>query len=128
VSTSEGRTAAPARLGVSGAAFWRQVVDLYVLSDAELRLLEQVCSTLDDLDDLAAVVAAEGRMAVGAKGQPVVHPAVQEARQQRVVLGRLLGQLALPDADGDVVRSPQQVRSMLGGQAKWRTQRRAAGF
>jgi hypothetical protein len=87
-----------------------------------------VCSTLDDLDDLAAVVAAEGRMAVGAKGQPVVHPAVQEARQQRVVLGRLLGQLALPDADGDVVRSPQQVRSMLGGQAKWRTQRRAAGF
>lgn len=58
-------------------------------------------------------------MARGSTGQPVVHPAVAEMRQQRAVLGSLLGQLALPDEDGEAVRTPAKQRARKAARARW---------
>lgn len=115
---------APARLADAGKALWRDVVAVYVLTAPELRLLKAVCATADTLEELEAVVAAEGVTTAGSKGQTVAHPAVAEARQQRLAFARLIAQLALPDPAGGVVRNPEQVRAQRAAQARWRATRR----
>ncbi len=119
----------PASLGRAGRALWRDVRQTYGITDHDGRILEAACATADVLDHLDRVVASEGVMSTGSKGQPVVHPAVQEARQQRLALGRLLAQLALPDLDqsGEVIRSPRQLRAQRAAQERWRQHRRTAG-
>ncbi len=67
-------------------------------------MLHELCRTLDVLDDLAAVVQRDGPMALGSTGQVVAHPAVQEARLQRLVLARLAAVLCLPDPDSQPER------------------------
>jgi hypothetical protein len=97
---------APKGAGASGLALWRDVLGKYDLEEHEMALLREAVRTVDDLDGLAAVVAAEG-MTVGSK----VHPALVEARQLRIALARLLGALRLPAGDEDdqaVGRRPQR--------------------
>jgi P27 family predicted phage terminase small subunit len=114
----------PQTLGDAGRAFWQDVTTEYVLTPAERRLLAEVCATLDTLAALAEVVEAEGVTAEGSKGQTVTHPAVSEARQQRLALGRLVAQLALPDAEGGTIRTAGQVGAQAAAQARWRMERR----
>ena len=45
-----------------------------------------------------------GYLVPGSQGQQVVNPSLSEARQGRVVLGRLLGQLDLPESTREGVR------------------------
>lgn len=113
----------PAGLSKRGRAFWRQTSTDYELSDAETRLLEEVCRCLDRLDTLDAQIAAAGPMVTGSQGQAVLNPAFAEARQQQIVLHRLISALDLPDEDGgDGVLSAQQVRSRTANRAQWREQ------
>lgn len=72
---------------------WAEVLGKFELDEHELALLLQAARTVDVLDDLADVLAAEGSMT--AKGE--VHPAIVEARQQRLVLARLVASLRLPE-------------------------------
>jgi phage terminase small subunit len=90
-------------LGPDGQAFWDEIVGVYGLSPAEMRLLSQVCKTLDILTGLDAAIATDGVMITGSKGQMVCNPAITEARGQRVTLHRLIAALAIPDADGKTV-------------------------
>ena len=46
-----------------------------------------------------------GYLVPGSRGQQVVNPSLSEARQGRVVLGRLLGQIDLPESTREAVRS-----------------------
>lgn len=88
------------------------------LSEREVALLTLACHQIDDLARLEVVIEKEGPMAVGSAGQPTVHPAVQEARQGRLAISRLLGGLQLPDDD---VR-PQTSASVRGrdaARARW---------
>lgn len=114
----------PKALKRAGRALWRDVIAVYGLTAAERRLLAGLCATLDVIGALDKTVAAEGVTTIGSKGQTLVHPALQEARHQRLAFGRLLGQLALPDPEGGIVKTPEQVRAQRAGQARWRTQRR----
>lgn len=82
--------------GPSGRALWADILGKYELDQHELALLREAVRTVDDLDALAAVVAAEG-MTVGNR----VHPALVESRQLRIALARLLGALRLPAGDED---------------------------
>jgi hypothetical protein len=91
----------------------------YGLSDSEQLILIEICRTLDTLAELDRTVRAEGPMTVGAAGQPVVHPAQTEARGQRVVLHRLLASLALPDVDGQTLRTAGQTRARTAATARW---------
>lgn len=94
------RIKAPAGLGASGSALWRATVADFDLAEHELQQLLQACRLADLLDQLAAVVAAEGPTVTDpATGASKPHPVVVELRQQRLVLARLLAALRVPDAD-----------------------------
>lgn len=127
MSGETARPRVPKGLRTGGRKLWRDVVEAYELTAPELRLLGQVCVTIDAIDELDELVSTEGTMTVGSKGQPVLHPAVAEARLQRLALGRLLAQLCLPDPEGGVVRSPAQVRARRAAQVRWRAQARREG-
>lgn len=100
------RTPPPADLADNGRSLWLAVLGEYELERHEELLLAQACRTVDLLDALAARVAADGEMLDGR-----VHPAVVEARQQRIALARLVAALRLPSGDeGDQAgaRRPQR--------------------
>lgn len=90
---------APAGLGASGKALWKGVVSKYELRVDELQMLEDMARSADAIAGLQKVINKEGYMAAGSMGQDVVHPAVQEIRQQRNTLRQLSQRLDLPDAD-----------------------------
>jgi len=88
---------APAGLKTAGRALWRAVSEEFDLAEQERRLLVEAARCADQLDDLAAVIAEQGTMGDDGK----VHPAVVEARLQRLALARLLASLRVPDDDED---------------------------
>lgn len=105
--------------GQRGDAFWRRTTAVYDLSDAELELLTEICRTLDALEALEDALDADGIVTPGSTGQLRVNPALAELRQQRVVLGKLLGQLSLPDDEGSVLPTPAQARAKKAAESRW---------
>lgn len=114
--SGERRPAAPKGSSPAGRRLWASVVTDYELDEHELALLTQATRTVDLLERLHEVVVAS----------PVLidddrpHPALVEARQQRIVLARLLAALRVPVGDeggDDVERRPQRrvgVRGVYG--------------
>jgi hypothetical protein len=82
----------------NGRKLWSDVLGRYELEQHELALLREMVRTVDLLDELAAIAAAEGLMTEGSWG-PRPHPAVIEARQARIALARLTAALRLPAGD-----------------------------
>ena len=112
----------PQGLGPSGRALWRNVVaDLaegWTLDQRERAILLTAAKQRDDLSKLEKVIENEGPMAQGSAGQPVCHPALTEARQGRLALGRLLGQISLPDED-DQPRTAAGKRGRKAANVRW---------
>ncbi len=106
----------PAETGQSARRLWSEVVGRFELDEHELALLTEAVRTIDLLDRLASVVDADGPMVTSARGERVIHPAAIEARQQRVVLTRLVASLRLPE-DSDVDIRPQRRGSARGAYA-----------
>lgn len=121
----------PEGLGRRGLAFWHSATSDFDFTDAEIGLLEEACRTLDDLDALAASVREYGVMTEGSQGQPVVNPALTEARGQRVVLHRLIAALQLPDDEGNAVPTGTKLRTSTAARQRWSVpagpQRKRAG-
>lgn len=65
------------------------------LDGREQHLLDLAVVAADNIAALEEVVAAEGVTSTGARGQTVIHPALSEARQQKLVLARLLSGIDL---------------------------------
>jgi hypothetical protein len=80
---------------------WRAVLEDFDLEEHELTLLVEAVRTVDVLERLHAVVAAEGEMVTDEKQGRRAHPALVEARQQRIVLARILAALRVPTGDDD---------------------------
>lgn len=118
---------APSNLAARGKSFWTQTSEQYDLSDAERHVLAECCHTMDTLDILAAQIAADGVMIHGAAGQEVLHPAISEARAQRVVLHRLLAALALPDPEGATVPTTATLRAKRAASVRWSGHRKDVG-
>src|SRR4051812_12197140 len=92
---------APAGLRAPGRRLWRSVVDDYELDEHERATLLEACRTVDALDLLYPAVRADGPLVPSPQGDRA-HPALVEARQQRITLARLLAALRLPAGeDGD---------------------------
>jgi len=113
------KNAAPPDLAARGRKFWRETTGQFELAPPEMEILKEVCRTLDNLDQLAAAIATEGAMVSGSTGQPVVNPALTEARGQRLTLHRL------------AVPSSQTIRAKRAAASRWRghqtdAQKRAA--
>lgn len=68
-------------------------------------------------------------MVPGSAGQMVPHPAVGEARQQRITLSRLLGQFDLPDEHGaPVIATPRQASARKAAATRWAGSRTATSI
>ena len=75
-----------------------------VLGEFELEpdraaLLDQAAAVVDRIVELERRADTDGLVQQGSTGQPIVHPAVAEARQQRALLQKLLAAVGLPAAD-----------------------------
>lgn len=107
----------PVGTGPAGAKLWRAVLEEYELEEHELLLLREAVRTVDTLDLLDARVRKDGPLLSSSQGERA-HPALTEARQQRIALARLLAALRLPAGEeeaGD--RRPQRrvgVRGVYG--------------
>lgn len=118
---------APAGLGPSGRALWRAILaDLPKLEDREaeldareLALLEQACNVRDRIAALATVIKRDGVTSKGSTGQKVVHPAIAEERQQRVVLRQLLGAIGINPPAYTATESPRTVQARRAAQARY---------
>ena len=117
----------PSGMGARGRRFWRSIVSEFGLSDAEQEILAEACRTLDDLDRLSAMVAEHGVSVLGSQGQPVINPALTEARGQRIVLHRLVSALQLPDPEGQPMPAATAQRGRSAAQARWRGHVKDAG-
>jgi phage terminase small subunit len=120
----------PDGLGTAGKALWKEVLaDLpggWEFDRRELGYLTLACRQADHLSALEAVIVAEGVMSAGSTGQPVVHPAVVEARQARLAVSRLLGAIPMEGANGEE-ESAASTRGRKAAQARWRQQAERRG-
>src|SRR3954470_14653575 len=99
----------------AGKALWDAVLDEYELKEHERLLPREAVRTVDTLDTLEARVAADGPLLGSSQGERA-HPALVEARQQRIALARLLAALRLPageEESGDQ-RRPQRRMGVRG--------------
>ncbi|MCK6095490.1 terminase [Micrococcus sp. EYE_162] len=99
---------APRGLKAGGKRLWRAVADEFELAEHELSVLLQAARTVDALDELERIVNAEGVTHESPQGVRA-HPALVEARQQRVTLAKLVASLRIPLEDEQQAgRLPQQ--------------------
>lgn len=90
-------TPTPEGLGDKALALWSGITDQYDLRPDELRLLEDACREVDVVERLEAELATDTLTVAGSQGQPVANPLLQEIRQHRGIIARLLAGLKLTD-------------------------------
>lgn len=94
-------TRAPDGLGPKSKRLWRSITADFELSAAELRILEDACREIDLVERMEEHIAARDLVVAGSMGQDVAAPMVQEIRQHRATVQKLLAALKLPaDEDG----------------------------
>src|SRR5215203_3550131 len=110
----------PTGLGAAGAYLWKSVVEVYVLTPAELAMLEQACRTADELQRLEAAVRALPELtSKGSAGQLRPHPLLGEVRAHRQLLERLTTSLCLPNVDQDRGSTAAQRHARRAAVARW---------
>lgn len=98
----------PKGTGPSGRALWTDVLGKYELEEHEQALLREAVRSVDQLDELHAIVQREGTIVDGPGGSPRMHPAAVEARQLRIALARVIAALRLPADDDGTLHRPQR--------------------
>ena len=91
---------APDELGESGRKLWDDYTSKFEFEEHELALLVEAARVKDRLDALDKIIRSEG-MTVQSPHGPKAHPALVEARQQEIVLTRIVASLRLPDEDDE---------------------------
>ena len=104
--------AAPRGLKAAGKKLWEVSTAEFEWADHELALLEEACRVRDRIVELDAAVVSDGLMLSSSQGSRV-HPAVGEARQQRLALARLLATLQIPGLEDDAPAA-RGVRGVYG--------------
>lgn len=98
------------------AAINEALPDEMELSEREQELLRLAAGQADDLERLESALEESELMTVGSQGQPVLNPLVQEVRNARLAIFRLLGGLSLVDLAEEIE----------GGEPKTLTSQRAS--
>ena len=113
--------------GDAGRALWDGVVaglpEGFALTESEEAILVLAARQADDLANLEAAIDKHGTMVTGSKNQPVLNPAVAEARQARLAIGRLLGQIPEVIDDGAETSTAAKEKARRAAQARWRRER-----
>ncbi len=94
-------TRAPAGLGPRGRRLWRAVTTDFEMTISERELLTEACRTIDNCERLENALRDEPLTTAGSRGQVVAHPLAAELRSERLLLAKFLGQLGLPDDEGE---------------------------
>ncbi|WML61916.1 terminase [Rhodococcus sp. AH-ZY2] len=98
----------PPGLKEGGRRLWLSVTDEFELGQHELVVLIEACRTVDALAELEKIVTRDGVTNESPQGLRA-HPALVEARQQRVTLAKLVASLRIPlDDEQSAGRLPQQ--------------------
>jgi P27 family predicted phage terminase small subunit len=86
-------------LGPAGKAAWvetaERLVRLSVLTESDLGLLGRYCRAHDEVAELDAIVAKEGRHYISPKGEVKQHPAVNERLRWLEIIRRAETELGL---------------------------------
>ncbi|WP_433361924.1 hypothetical protein ACQPZX_29395 [Actinoplanes sp. CA-142083] len=100
----------PTGLRAGGQRLWDSITGEFELDEHELSLAREVCRTVDQVDELESIVRRDGAIIESPQGLKT-HPAMVEARQQRIALARLLAALRMPAGDeGDKVQGRREHR------------------
>jgi P27 family predicted phage terminase small subunit len=87
---------APRGLGPAGRRLWRLAWrEAHWLVEGDRVLLEVACRRLDEIERLEAILARDGDIVAGSKGQPVPHPATRIRSTALDVLRGALNDLGL---------------------------------
>lgn len=99
----------PPGLKAGGKKLYKSITSDYELGSHELSILLEAARTVDALDELEKMVREEGVTNVSPQGVRA-HPALVEARQQRVTLAKLVASLRIPieEEEGGASRLPQK--------------------
>ncbi|MFD6172064.1 hypothetical protein [Streptomyces coeruleorubidus] len=89
----------PGGLGPQAAQLWRDIVEGQQLRSDELRVLEDACREVDLIERMHIELQTAPLVVKGSMGQDVANPLVQELRQHRGLVARLLASLKLRDED-----------------------------
>ena len=123
MGSKSARPRPPASLQKAGQGLWAAILDDleddWQLDAREEHLLARACSCADDIAALEAAVTADGVTTTGSRGQVVVHPALSEIRQLRLVQLRLLGALELSDPAATKSGTLASQRARRAAEARW---------
>lgn len=102
-------------LGEAGLELWTTVNQSFDFTDepAKLAILEQAAKTVDQITELENAKVGESLTAKGSTGQLVIHPFIQELRQQRQALNTLMKSLGLPETQEEYTARTER-RSRAG--------------
>jgi hypothetical protein len=109
---------APTKLGPKARKVWTEITGVYDLRTDELLVLEDCCREIDIVERLEEEFRDAPTMVKGSMGQLVASPMLQELRQHRAVVARLLKQLNLPDEDGRQGQSTSDL-ARKAANARW---------
>lgn len=117
----------PDGLDTAGGALWDDLTGVYDFTPAELVIVAAAARQADDVARVEAVIAADGAVVPGSKGQPRLSAAITEARQGRVALAKLIGELAIPADDDDTrTETARTRRARHAANARWQREARKA--
>ena len=126
--TDDYESAPPDALRERGRALWVGLMERLEFDDHELDLLLETCRTLDMIDSLSQLVERDGAMSVGSQGQPVLHPAVAELRQQQAAFSRLVTTLNLGEAEaGGGLAKLTSIQARSAANTRWSKSKAARG-
>jgi phage terminase small subunit len=106
----------PRNLDAAGRKLWDAGVAEFEWAQHELAMLEDACRIRDRVVQLDKAVETDGVMLTSSQGMRV-HPAIGEARQQRLAMARLLATLGIPPLGEDDLPPARGVRGVYGGRA-----------
>jgi hypothetical protein len=101
--------------------FKKQVLDEYVLTPAEMVLLDSATMLLAEIEMMQLALADSDIVVTGSTGQPVTHPLVGELRQHRLAFASIVRRMQLPDVSvvDDEKAMARSMKARKAARARW---------
>ena len=113
----------PTNLGSAGAELWCAMTEEFDFTGepGKIAILERACRVSDQIARLEEATATEPMTAKGSMGQLVIHPFIQEIRQQTSTLNALIKSLGLPETEEEKLSKAEQrsQHARNAAQARW---------
>ncbi|AOX04780.1 hypothetical protein BJP05_00210 [Corynebacterium sp. NML98-0116] len=117
------QTNQPEGLNTAGKHLWDSMHNEFDFAGepGKLVILERACRTADQIAKLEEATSNAPMTATGSMGQLVIHPFIQEIRQQTSTLNTLIKSLGLPDSDEEaaVKAKTRQQAATKAANARW---------